>query len=112
MDGAHRKKVSIPMNNLQTAPAFQTEHTYGNGNGSVVDVHLKALYYSQFKAVRDTNLSIAKNTVTAFIGPSGCGKSTVLRSVFAARTSTPRPSTRCPCGGTSAWSSSNPIRSP
>jgi phosphate transport system ATP-binding protein len=81
MDGAHRKKVSIPMNNLQTAPAFQTEHTYGNGNGSVVDVHLKALYYSQFKAVRDTNLSIAKNTVTAFIGPSGCGKSTVLRSI-------------------------------
>ncbi len=62
-------------------------HTNGNGNGNgnghdgVIDVKLKALYYGPFKAVRDTNLSIRKNTVTAFIGPSGCGKSTVLRSI-------------------------------
>jgi phosphate transport system ATP-binding protein len=31
--------------------------------------------------VRDTQLSIKKNAITAFIGPSGCGKSTVLRSI-------------------------------
>src|SRR6202042_181858 len=48
---------------------------------TVVDIHLKALYYGPFKAVRDTHLKIQKNTVTAFIGPSGCGKSTVLRSI-------------------------------
>jgi phosphate transport system ATP-binding protein len=63
------------MNNVQTPPAN------ANGNGSVIDVALKALYYGAFKAVRDTNLHIKKNTVTAFIGPSGCGKSTVLRSI-------------------------------
>jgi phosphate transport system ATP-binding protein len=53
----------------------------GNGQPSVVEVHLKALFYGDFKAVRDTHFSIAKNTVMAFIGPSGCGKSTVLRSI-------------------------------
>jgi phosphate transport system ATP-binding protein len=50
-----------------------------NGNGHVVDVRLRNLYYGDFKAVRDTNLSLQKHQVTAFIGPSGCGKSTVLR---------------------------------
>jgi phosphate transport system ATP-binding protein len=30
-------------------------------------------------AVRDADISIAPNEITAFIGPSGCGKSTVLR---------------------------------
>jgi phosphate transport system ATP-binding protein len=53
----------------------------GNGQDSVVDVQLRALYYGDFKAVRDTHVTIRRNTVTAFIGPSGCGKSTVLRSI-------------------------------
>jgi|SRR5579872_4250866 len=56
-------------------------HAHSNGHDSVVDVQLKSLYYSDFKAVRDTNLTIRRNRVTAFIGPSGCGKSTVLRSI-------------------------------
>ena len=37
------------------------------------------IYYGNFLAVQDVNLSIPKNRVTAFIGPSGCGKSTLLR---------------------------------
>jgi phosphate transport system ATP-binding protein len=36
-------------------------------------------YYGQHHALKDINLSIAANRVTAFIGPSGCGKSTLLR---------------------------------
>jgi phosphate transport system ATP-binding protein len=36
-------------------------------------------YYNTVQALRDINLSIEQNTVTAFIGPSGCGKSTLLR---------------------------------
>jgi phosphate transport system ATP-binding protein len=52
-----------------------------NGNGSVIDVDLRSIYYGSFKAVRDTRLTIQKGTITAFIGPSGCGKSTVLRSI-------------------------------
>jgi phosphate transport system ATP-binding protein len=52
-----------------------------NGDDTVIDVNVKELYYGQFRAVRDTRLSIKKATVTAFIGPSGCGKSTVLRCI-------------------------------
>src|SRR5690606_19789032 len=37
-------------------------------------------YYSKFHALKNINLDIAKNQVTAFIGPSGCGKSTLLRT--------------------------------
>jgi phosphate transport system ATP-binding protein len=35
--------------------------------------------YSGHTAVRDVDLDIAANEITAFIGPSGCGKTTVLR---------------------------------
>src|SRR5690554_1072160 len=37
-------------------------------------------YYGKFQAIKNVNLSIKKNKVTAFIGPSGCGKSTLLRT--------------------------------
>jgi phosphate transport system ATP-binding protein len=36
-------------------------------------------YYGKYKAIKNVNMEIAKNKVTAFIGPSGCGKSTLLR---------------------------------
>ncbi|MGF1600024.1 MAG: phosphate ABC transporter ATP-binding protein PstB [Acidimicrobiales bacterium] len=38
-----------------------------------------AVYYGAFRAVRDVNMLIRGNEITALIGPSGCGKSTVLR---------------------------------
>jgi len=37
-------------------------------------------YYGKFHALKDINLDILRNKVTAFIGPSGCGKSTLLRT--------------------------------
>ena len=36
-------------------------------------------YYGQSKALKNINLTLGANRVTAFIGPSGCGKSTLLR---------------------------------
>lgn len=36
-------------------------------------------YYGRFHAIKDINVEIRENTITAFIGPSGCGKSTLLR---------------------------------
>lgn len=38
-------------------------------------------YYGDFHAIKDVNMSIEENKVTAFIGPSGCGKSTLLKSL-------------------------------
>jgi phosphate transport system ATP-binding protein len=37
-------------------------------------------YYGDFHALRNVNLQLGENQVTALIGPSGCGKSTLLRS--------------------------------
>ena len=39
------------------------------------------LYYGDFKALKNINLEIEENKITAFIGPSGCGKSTLLKSI-------------------------------
>lgn len=39
------------------------------------------LYYGDFHALKNINMDIKPNTVTAFIGPSGCGKSTFLRTL-------------------------------
>lgn len=39
------------------------------------------LYYGDFQALKDINMNIQKNLITAFIGPSGCGKSTLLKSI-------------------------------
>ena len=39
------------------------------------------LYYGDFKALKNINLNIPANKITAFIGPSGCGKSTLLKSL-------------------------------
>ncbi|NBD30727.1 MAG: phosphate ABC transporter ATP-binding protein [Alphaproteobacteria bacterium] len=37
------------------------------------------VYYGDNHAIKDVDVDIQDNTVTAFIGPSGCGKSTFLR---------------------------------
>lgn len=38
-------------------------------------------YYGDFHAIKNVNMEIRENEVTAFIGPSGCGKSTLLKSL-------------------------------
>jgi phosphate transport system ATP-binding protein len=37
------------------------------------------LWYGTFQALKDVDLEVARNRITALIGPSGCGKSTLLR---------------------------------
>lgn len=52
-------------NATEAAPVFRTRDL--------------AVYYGDFRAVRDVDIEIRGQDITAFIGPSGCGKSTVLR---------------------------------
>ena len=49
------------------------------GTDVVLDVQSLEVYYGNFRAVKDVDMPVQSNKVTAFIGPSGCGKSTVLR---------------------------------
>ena len=37
-------------------------------------------FYDSFQALKDVNLTVYEDRVTALIGPSGCGKSTLLRA--------------------------------
>ena len=39
------------------------------------------LYYGDFHALKNINMDIPANEITAFIGPSGCGKSTFLKTI-------------------------------
>lgn len=52
-----------------------------NSNDTRILVKDFNFYYGDFKALKDINMEIKKNKVTALIGPSGCGKSTFLRSI-------------------------------
>ncbi|WP_269902193.1 phosphate ABC transporter ATP-binding protein PstB [Paenalcaligenes faecalis] len=45
-----------------------------------IEVKNLNFYYGDFHAIKNVNMSIKENKVTAFIGPSGCGKSTLLRT--------------------------------
>jgi phosphate transport system ATP-binding protein len=65
-EGLHQQLVVGSTNNVATGvTVFETKDL--------------AVYYGEFRAVRDVDLDIRQHEITALIGPSGCGKSTVLR---------------------------------
>ncbi len=64
--------MNIQLNNVKSEKVEQ-----GNKILQVKDLNF---YYSDFHALKNLNLDIEANKVTAFIGPSGCGKSTLLRT--------------------------------
>jgi len=45
------------------------------------DISNLNLHYGDFHALKDVNMQIGANKITAFIGPSGCGKSTFLKTL-------------------------------
>lgn len=45
-----------------------------------IEVKNLNFYYGKFHAIKNVNMRIPRQKVTAFIGPSGCGKSTLLRT--------------------------------
>lgn len=50
-------------------------------SGIVYEVKGLNLWYGNDQALKDINLKIGKNEVTAIIGPSGCGKSTFIKTL-------------------------------
>ena len=47
--------------------------------GFIIQAEKVNVFYGEKQAIKNVDISIKPNTVTAFIGPSGCGKSTFLR---------------------------------
>ncbi len=46
-----------------------------------LDIRKLNLFFSDKHVLKDINLTVSENTITALIGPSGCGKSSLLRSL-------------------------------
>ena len=50
-------------------------------NDIIISAKNLNLHYGKFHALKNINMNIPKNEITAFIGPSGCGKSTFIKSI-------------------------------
>ena len=63
------------------APALERRASDDSGEptSTLIAVREFSAWYGEVAALRNLNLDIAANRITAFIGPSGCGKSTFLR---------------------------------
>ena len=48
---------------------------------NIIDVKNLCLWYGNTQALKNINISIPENSITALIGPSGCGKSTFLKTI-------------------------------
>jgi len=67
--------TTAPLTTTAGSPAPAAE---ARNRIEVSDLHI---FYGDFKAVEDVNMTINPKSITALIGPSGCGKSTFLRSI-------------------------------
>lgn len=65
--------VSVSKQTIDTTQAVEKQLVYNTKN---LD-----LWYGQHHALKNINLEIAQNEVTAIIGPSGCGKSTYIKTL-------------------------------
>ena len=48
---------------------------------NILDIKKLNLWYGENHALKDVDMKIKRNAITAFIGPSGCGKSTFLKTL-------------------------------
>ncbi|MDR0271992.1 MAG: phosphate ABC transporter ATP-binding protein PstB [Clostridiales bacterium] len=48
---------------------------------NIIELKNVNLWYNDFHALKEINMDVKENKITAFIGPSGCGKSTLLKSL-------------------------------
>lgn len=71
------KKIEIKNKNVKDN--IEKLQMNNMGDESAIFVKNLNLYYGDFQALKNVNMDIKKNKVTAFIGPSGCGKSTTLK---------------------------------
>lgn len=52
-----------------------------NLSENILDIKKFNLWYGENHALKDVDMEIKRNAITAFIGPSGCGKSTFLKTL-------------------------------
>ncbi len=67
-------KISAPTSFSQLNPTTEQNGQYA------IEARNLSIFYGSFRAVKDVNMLVEAQKITAMIGPSGCGKSTVLRA--------------------------------
>ena len=72
-------EVDAPSADVDAPDAKASEEEPERERELVFELRNLEVQYSGHTAVREVDLDIAANEITAFIGPSGCGKTTVLR---------------------------------
>lgn len=74
------KKVAVE---IATPPATKEEEMTDHTEKMAVILEVKNLnsFYSSKQVLKNLNLKVYKNQITALIGPSGCGKSTFIRTL-------------------------------
>lgn len=58
---------------------YDGKATFDFSQDTAISVSELDLFYGEFQALKNVNMTIKRNEITAFIGPSGCGKSTLLK---------------------------------
>ncbi len=66
--------MSLVSSSLNMRPVEDTSELQ-----AILEVRNLNFYYGNFRALKDINMKVYRNRITALIGPSGCGKSTFLR---------------------------------
>lgn len=69
----------VVMPNPQVLVNTQVNAIANEALGNAFTVENLDFFYGSFHALKNINMDIKKNEITALIGPSGCGKSTFLR---------------------------------
>lgn len=70
-NGFQKTPPALSLPKTRRGPDFQREDK--------AEISNLSFYYGKHQALKDINMSMPANEVTAIIGPSGCGKSTLLR---------------------------------
>ncbi len=74
--GTSGHQARVDVRPLTQAPERET----GTEGEVVFDLDKVSCFYGAFRAIREVDLAVHSNAITAIIGPSGTGKSTLLRS--------------------------------
>lgn len=79
-----RVSPAVPSSDTVRGVSLRTENVEAESLGlpaqeMIMEARDLQVHYGDYLAVRNVNLQIHRNEITALIGPSGCGKSTIIR---------------------------------
>ena len=72
-DTASIMRIAVPTDSGSSEGDFKAP--------TAIDIRDLNFYYGKGHALKQVNMAVPMNSVTAIIGPSGCGKSTLLRTI-------------------------------